>query len=54
MIGLMASNKRMIKNPSLTPKHKGLCIEWWRKCMAVVMKTALFTDGIIHEDGHAR
>ena len=53
-IGLMASIKRMIKKPSLTPRHKGLCIGWSRKCMAVVMMTVLFTDGIIHEDDHVR
>ena len=50
----MASIKRMIKKPSLTPKYKDLCIEWSQKCMAVVMKTVLFTDSIMHEDDHAK
>ena len=52
-IGIMASIKNMIKNLVLTPRHKGLCIEWSRKCIAVVMKTVLFTDGSMHEDDHA-
>ena len=50
----MALIKRMTKKPSLAPRHKGLCIGWSQKCMAVVMKTVLFTDGIIHEDDHVR
>ena len=33
-IGRMASVESMIRKPSLTPEHKGWCIEWSRKYMA--------------------
>mgnify|MGYP002804582459 FL=1 len=46
----MASIKRMIKKPCLRPSDKGLCIEWSRKCMAVVMKTVLFTGSMITQE----
>ena len=47
----MALIKSMIGKPSVAPKQIGLCMEWSRKCMAaVIMKTVLFTDGIMHED----
>ena len=42
----MASINRMVKKSCLTPGHRGLCMEWSRKCMAVVLKT----EGIMHKD----
>ena len=53
-IGIMASIESMIKIPSPTPENKDLPMKPPRKPMVVVMKTALFTDGIMREDDHAR